>query len=153
MEVASGNYGLVLMYHRIVSIDVDPWDLCVSPERFDEQLEYISRNMTPSTLSEVQQNLPCDRPRIAVTFDDGYADNLYNALPLLEQHQVPANIFIVSNAIESTAEFWWDELESIVLYPGELPANLELQSPEWEFSRKLTFGLWAGNPMNCLADS
>jgi glycosyltransferase involved in cell wall biosynthesis/peptidoglycan/xylan/chitin deacetylase (PgdA/CDA1 family) len=63
---------------------------------------------------------------VVVTFDDGYADNLLAALPLLERHGVPATFFIPSGAIDATHEFWWDELEGLLLGREELPPQLRL---------------------------
>jgi peptidoglycan/xylan/chitin deacetylase (PgdA/CDA1 family) len=50
---------------------------------------------------------------VVVTFDDGYADTLTCALPLLEQHDVPATVFVVAEA--GPALFWWDELQRLIL--------------------------------------
>jgi peptidoglycan/xylan/chitin deacetylase (PgdA/CDA1 family) len=66
-----------------------------------------------------------ERP-VVVTFDDGYADNLLNARPVLEEAHVPATFFLVSGRLGSSQEFWWDELERLFLSPGQLPRQLEL---------------------------
>jgi peptidoglycan/xylan/chitin deacetylase (PgdA/CDA1 family) len=50
---------------------------------------------------------------VAVTFDDGYADNLANAAPLLVEFGVPATMFLSTGAIVNGCEFWWDDLERI----------------------------------------
>ncbi|QYS86268.1 polysaccharide deacetylase family protein [Flavobacterium oreochromis] len=50
---------------------------------------------------------------LVITFDDGYADNYLNALPLLEKYQIPATIFICSYNINSNEEFWWDRLANL----------------------------------------
>ena len=52
---------------------------------------------------------------MAITFDDGYADNLQVAAPLLAERGLPATFFIVSGTIGSGREFWWDELEGLLL--------------------------------------
>ncbi len=88
-----------MLYHRVNRLQPDPWTLCVSPEHFAEQLQVV-RSLSPR---------PC------LTFDDGYADNLHNALPLLEKYDVPACFFITSGAIGLRTEMWWDALDR--LYP------------------------------------
>ena len=63
---------------------------------------------------------------MVVTFDDGYADNLYNAKPLLDRYDIPATVFVTAGCIGQEREFWWDELERLLLQPGTLPETLRL---------------------------
>jgi peptidoglycan/xylan/chitin deacetylase (PgdA/CDA1 family) len=63
---------------------------------------------------------------VALTFDDGYANNFYNAKPLLERYDIPATVFVISGYIARNQEFWWDELEQVLLQPGKLPSKLYL---------------------------
>jgi peptidoglycan/xylan/chitin deacetylase (PgdA/CDA1 family) len=70
------------------------------------------------------------RRAVAVTFDDGYADVLVNAIPELKTHDVPATVFAVSRSLVDQDEFWWDELARVLLGPGELPPVVELSLDE-----------------------
>ena len=83
------------------------------------------------------------RNAVAITFDDGYADNLSNAQPLVERYGVPATIFVTSGHIGSQREFWWDELEQMLLRPFELPETLQLtlgqKSYRWELGRSARY--------------
>jgi peptidoglycan/xylan/chitin deacetylase (PgdA/CDA1 family) len=63
---------------------------------------------------------------VILTFDDGYADNLYNAKPLLERYDMPATVFVTTGYLGNGREFWWDELEGILLHPRTLPETLHL---------------------------
>ena len=122
--------GLILMYHRVAEPDLDPWGLSVSPLRFAEQLEVINKYFHPLSMQELLrhlQNGKVPKRSIVLTFDDGYADNLYNAKPLLERYDVPAIIFLVTEAVGKERNFWWDELEWALLQPGTLPDHLELK--------------------------
>jgi peptidoglycan/xylan/chitin deacetylase (PgdA/CDA1 family) len=120
---------VILLYHRVAELDSDPWSLAVTPQHFSEQLEVIRRFYTPLTLRALSDALRAGRlPRnaVAVTFDDGYADNLLAARPLLEHYGIPATIFLPTAAIGGTREFWWDALEQVLLRPGVLPSRLRL---------------------------
>lgn len=64
--------------------------------------------------------------RLVITFDDGYVDNLWNGAPLIARYETPATIFMASSYIGSRREFWWDELERILLRPKKLPGELRL---------------------------
>lgn len=50
----------------------------------------------------------------AITFDDGYADNLSLAKPMLEEMRAPATMFLTTGAIGLLRPFWWDELAELV---------------------------------------
>ena len=99
--------------------------LAVTPAHFAEHLEILAQTCTPARLRELRR-LGHRRPReaaAAVTFDDGYADNLLHAKPLLERAQVPATVFVASGHLGGT-EFWWDELAEILLHTPRLPPVL-----------------------------
>jgi peptidoglycan/xylan/chitin deacetylase (PgdA/CDA1 family)/SAM-dependent methyltransferase len=61
---------------------------------------------------------------VVITFDDGYADNLHNAKPLLEHYDAPATVFLATGYIGHEREFWWEELDRLLLQPGKLPEAL-----------------------------
>ena len=63
---------------------------------------------------------------VAVTFDDGYADNLHRAEPILRALGVPATVFVATGYCTAGNEYWWDELERILLVGSEGPEVLEL---------------------------
>ena len=111
------------MYHRIADPELDPWNLCVSPENFAQHLETLSQGYEFIKLSEVPacENL---KNKAVITFDDGYLDNLRVAKPILEKYSVPATLFVTTQYIGGEREFWWDELEQLILMPGELPQSL-----------------------------
>ena len=127
----------VLCYHRIAEPEVDPWGLCVSPQHFDAHLAALRRWGPVFSLAEVAHALRAGRlPRRAavVTFDDGYADNLHAALPLLERHGVPATFFVATGMLGGMREFWWDELERLVLravLPDPLRLEIGAETHEW----------------------
>ena len=89
----------------------------------------LRQHAYPISLQRLSQalldgNLP-DRS-VVVTFDDGYADNLHNAKPLLERYDVPATVFLSTGYTGHAREFWWDELDRLLLRPGTLPERLSL---------------------------
>lgn len=107
-----GPKSLVLCYHRVAEGVDDPFQLCAAPERFAAHLEEISRYGEPSTLDELSQ--PSRRPRVVVTLDDGYVDNLTNALPIAEAKGVPITVFVTSGQIGRMEGFWWDRMAALL---------------------------------------
>ena len=127
------------MYHRVTDADLDPWSLCVTPQHFAQHLEVLRKHTHPLPLRELISELPRgnrSRSAVAVTFDDGYADNLLNAKPQLEHFNIPATVFVTTGPLGGQREFWWDELESLLLTPGTLPPSLRLgingETHEWQ---------------------
>lgn len=116
---------VVLLYHSIADVPSDPWALHVTPRHFTEHLDVLTAfDVLPL------HDLPAAAQRlsgraIAITFDDGYANNLSAAVEL-EQRGMPATLFVSSGALDLTHEFWWDELERLLLAPGPLPPVLRV---------------------------
>src|SRR5688500_17661854 len=98
----SGRHrGVVLLYHRAAAGLSDPWSLSVTPRRFAEHVDVLRRHAHAARLVDVVRNDPratSDRA-VAVTFDDGYADNFRAAKPLLERFDIPCTFFLVSGHI------------------------------------------------------
>jgi peptidoglycan/xylan/chitin deacetylase (PgdA/CDA1 family) len=80
---------------------------------------------------------------VCVTFDDGYADNFWNAKPILEKFHVPATVFVTTGYVDSEREFWWDDLERIILLPKTIPdeLNLHIQDTNYHWDLKETYTL------------
>ena len=109
---------VILMYHRIAAPAVDPWGLAVHPDRFEAQLAWLAAKRAPLSMPEFVRRLQLGSlpdAAIAVTFDDGYADNLEQAAPRLRAAAVPATVFLAAGAIGQPREFWWDEVARGIL--------------------------------------
>ncbi len=135
-----GPTALVLIYHRVAQLGSDPQLLAVTPSNFDRQMALLARDYHPQPLGALIGDLRGRRVKnraVAVTFDDGYADNLVEALPILATHGVPATVFVSSGYLGGEREFWWDDLERIVLSPTPLPETIELNSGSGAFRFEL----------------
>jgi len=138
--------GLILLYHRVAEVGSDPWGLCVSPRHFAEHMEVLRKHGSIIPLRQMRKdladgNLP--RKAVAVTFDDGYVDNLQNAKPLLARYDIPATVFVTTGYLGRDCEFWWDELERLLLQPGTLPEKLHLSvngsTYQWEIGEAIYY--------------
>ncbi len=106
------------MYHRVADLRVDPWDLAVHPDRFAAQVAVLRDTRLPLAMSEFvarAQAGTLPRHAVAVTFDDGYADNLRQARPRLAAAGVPATLFLATAFVGQGLEYWWDELARSIL--------------------------------------
>ena len=118
----------ILGYHRVADKTIDPWTLAVSPTHFEEQLRVLRRTRRPFSLTEfvgrlVAGELPPNA--VALTFDDGYVDNLTAARPRLSAADIPATVFLATGYLGRGQPFWWDELARLILSDGA-PSSFEL---------------------------
>ena len=104
------NVAVVVAFHRVNDVDdADP--LAVSVEAFERHCRFFSRYFTVVALRDLvdklEQGAPIDR-HLAITFDDGYRDNYENARPILEDLNLPATFFIVSDWVGTETVPPWD---------------------------------------------
>jgi peptidoglycan/xylan/chitin deacetylase (PgdA/CDA1 family) len=122
---------VVLVYHRVGERSLDPWRLKIDPQTFAGQMETLASDWSPLSLAELVEGFRRRRlpeRAVAVTFDDGYADNLDVAAPILLEYTIPATLFVATGLIDSGGPLWWDELALLLLEPERLPSTLALSS-------------------------
>ena len=110
---------IVLAYHRVTSLTDDPHQLAVEPENFRQQLAFLKKQF--KRIVRFDGNWEGKGPAVCLTFDDGYADNYLTALPILEEYDMSATVFVTTGHVGTLDEFWWDELERILLHQLDLP--------------------------------
>jgi peptidoglycan/xylan/chitin deacetylase (PgdA/CDA1 family) len=90
----------ILVYHTISSpAQPLPGDIDISPERFEQQLQWLSRWRKVVRLNHT---LRAERgSQVAITFDDGFRDNLTVALPLLEKYNLPMTLFVTAGFVNT----------------------------------------------------
>jgi peptidoglycan/xylan/chitin deacetylase (PgdA/CDA1 family) len=99
----------ILCYH---SID-DTWEspLAVRGSDFTRQCAWLRRHRTIVDVSEaarvMDRNGRLPRGTVALTFDDGFADTYDRALPVLQQYQIPAMVFVVAETIRCGQNADW----------------------------------------------
>jgi peptidoglycan/xylan/chitin deacetylase (PgdA/CDA1 family) len=81
----------------------------VDTEVFAGQMQILGRDWSPLSLAELfegfgRQRLP--ERAVAVTFDDGYTDNLEVAAPILLEYGIPATLFVATDLIDSGGPLW-----------------------------------------------
>lgn len=124
-----GAIGLVYMLHHITEKESygipTNEDLKVSPTFLENIiLKYKKQGFVFISLDQlniiITSNEKPEHPFIALTMDDGYLDNYTQALPVLENQQVPFTIFIATDFIDKKAILWWDILEKLVQKNGSI---------------------------------
>ena len=117
---------LILCFHRVA----DPQHggrslLAISPEDFRRTLELVGARYRFVDLEEGSE--PSKEKKAVVTFDDGYADNLHTALPILQELGIPATFFISTGFIGTEYLYPPDALDAYFSTEPPLAASQGLQ--------------------------
>jgi peptidoglycan/xylan/chitin deacetylase (PgdA/CDA1 family) len=117
----------VLTYHRVIpekpTKETDPNRIAVSADQFRAQLRWLRRfGFRTLALDRYVELLYAGAPvpgrHFAITFDDGYRDNLTLALPILQEFGFTATIFMVADEIGGLNR--WDDGREALLTAEEL---------------------------------
>jgi peptidoglycan/xylan/chitin deacetylase (PgdA/CDA1 family) len=103
--------------------------IAVSPSNFRRHMDHVKGKYRVLRFEDEWTDLK--EPAVVVTFDDGYADNVLEALPILEEMEVPATFFVSTGLLGTGNEFLWHRLERILLADGEFPLAFELRDPRY----------------------
>ncbi|MFH1855416.1 MAG: polysaccharide deacetylase family protein [bacterium] len=121
----------VLMYHHIGGLlenaDQIRIGLTVSTEEFESQIKYLSENDYQfMTLGELYKNVEKKKApkKVAVlTFDDGYDDNFYEALPILKKYNARGTFFIISSKIGDSEYMSEDQVKELSKAGNEIGSH------------------------------
>jgi peptidoglycan/xylan/chitin deacetylase (PgdA/CDA1 family) len=141
------NRLIVLTYHSVLPSEIDIEDYearnVVTQEMFAWQMRYLAKHYRCLPLAQAVQQLGGDgalpQYAVAVTFDDGFQNNLRYALPVLSEYRVPVTIFVTTGHVGHGTRLLWTERVGRLLgrakppltvtLPGEpMPLTLSLQT-------------------------
>lgn len=118
----SRNEYIILMYHRVIDYDetVQP-GMYVTPETFRLHLDYLTKHFSIISMNELVQRIANSaalskdsKPLCVLTFDDGWIDFYQNVFPIIKQYNCPATVYLPTRFINSTHQFWTDQLANIL---------------------------------------
>ena len=121
----------IVTYHRVTDENIEeiqyslPY-LFVNIKTFEQHVSFYKKKyniVSFKNLSEYERKRNIPKNSLIITFDDGYADNLKNALPILRKHDTSCTIFLVTGMLGRDEVPWWDEafsrLRFLTVHEGE----------------------------------
>jgi peptidoglycan/xylan/chitin deacetylase (PgdA/CDA1 family) len=97
----------VIAYHAVGDCADDPYGLFVSKSDFEKQMAFLARRREVVPLDVVVAGEGFRGPTVAITFDDGYRNNLTVAAPILRRFGLPASVFVATGWLGRKIE-WMD---------------------------------------------
>jgi peptidoglycan/xylan/chitin deacetylase (PgdA/CDA1 family) len=126
---AAAGVGIIFTLHHVrpdpASSGFEPNRILeITPQFLDATLAQI-RNMGIEIISldEMARRFAArdfDKRFACFTLDDGYGDNLTEALPVFERHDAPFTIYVATGMPEGRVAMWWVELERIIRDNNEI---------------------------------
>lgn len=139
---------LILAYHRVLPKSDSRFYfeqpmMVVTPETFDNNIKWASEHFKfiklDDWLNACENNTPPKGKYCAITFDDGWIDNMEYALPILKKHNAPATIFCVSDMLNNKINYWPGRVTKLIY---EVSKNSDIQNyinhPFFEWLKKAT---------------
>jgi peptidoglycan/xylan/chitin deacetylase (PgdA/CDA1 family) len=102
VQPARQRQPVVLMYHSVAPYAEDPYQVTVSPQRFEQQMRWLDRRgLRGVSMAELlaARRHHCDAGLVGLTFDDGYDDFPRYALPVLQRYGFSATAFVIAGRL------------------------------------------------------
>ena len=110
LRISKKNFVTILSLHRI-SDERDYFFDPIKPETFEKLLQYCCKHYTVTTFEGI--NTVTEKPKLILSFDDGYYDFIEIALPMLKKMGLPSNHNVVNACINNNETIWTQELNDI----------------------------------------
>lgn len=92
----------ILMYHAVgTNIPEDTPNIYnISPTLFEQHMKQL-KSVNNGNLIDINNIQSNNKSGIAITFDDGYRDNLHIAAPILKKLNIPFSVFVITNEVKN----------------------------------------------------
>ncbi len=115
----SGHENLILCYHGVSEARNTLNNRHLLFSQFEKHLVYLKKHFNVIPLNDMFSNKSVsqnNKKNIAITFDDGYKNNLTVALPILEKHQLHATFFIATEGLEENNYLMWPDIFDLLKF-------------------------------------
>lgn len=134
----------IICYHRVIPdnkfklLEGPHKNLSINESLFEEHISVLSKKETLVTMDQMHEHLLGNSSSyvVALTFDDGYKDNLNYALPILEKYNVPATIYVTTSFPDGDTWTWWFEIWDYIEKNNYIKLNFKNVEREWDTSTK-----------------
>ena len=111
----------IFLFHGVIEEQIEPvrnyTKKHIEKNLFASCIKLLSKTGTALSMDQVftlENETPFPKNSFALTFDDGFENNMSIAAPILTDYKVPATIYVTTNFIENNEMSWIDKIESAV---------------------------------------
>jgi peptidoglycan/xylan/chitin deacetylase (PgdA/CDA1 family) len=145
-----GKGARILLYHSVGKQEKrDTLGLRVSEESFARQMKHLADNSfnvvsLPALVENIKQGVPVVKGTVAITFDDGFRDNLEKAMPIAARHGFPVSMFV--NCVSSSQDLigvkpdYWSNWSYLSMNEIKLLADKGITIGSHSFSHRILDG-------------
>jgi len=139
------NKIVVLMYHEVAedADDIEAWTVV----RKSDFLRHLKTHFEVVSIEEAlsrKGHASTQKPLAVVTFDDGYAGNRKNLLPIAESLGLPVSIFVSTGAVISRELYWYDKIITAVQTRQAFTLSTkDLELGDYSINKTSGAGNWA----------
>src|ERR1019366_6490350 len=130
------DFGIKVVCFHSVSDKNDYAYPSMPVKTFENIIKYFSQNYSVILPNDIGKTTP--KPKLIITFDDGYKDFIINALPILVKYKIPAIMHVVVNTVLTGENFWTQKIAQAVDKSLETGKILKLNTPEFDKSYSVT---------------
>ena len=132
---------VILTYHGILPGDDDGYDFLnhnfISEAMFDRQLQYLRQHYRFISLGELvghyERGVQPPPRSVALTFDDGFANNYSVAFPLLKRHGIPFTVFLTTGLVgDPLAQLWTERVKRSIYFCPQPAIALDVVDRRFE---------------------
>lgn len=119
-QIRSDRHVAILRYHAVVEPESCAYasaGICTSPKDFERHVAYLATRYRvlplPDVVAALRDGRSLPRHAVAITFDDGYADNL-EAARVVARHGVSATFYLTAGCLKGGQPFWPAEIRGLL---------------------------------------
>lgn len=132
----------IILYHEVLPDAIArPYWHVVSESQFRAQIRYFREHYDVLSLDEALSanegsSTSNGRPRITITFDDGYAGNFQTALPILREFDMPFTVYVATSKVQNGGLYWYDVVIDALFERGSTELEVETSSGPIKYRKK-----------------
>jgi len=135
-KIKKSQSAIILCFHR-VSYESDYSYPPFKPSHFKCLINYLVRHFEIISLADISKPANSLKPRIVLSFDDGYMDFKEYVLPVLKTYKLPSVCSIITDCLNADKPLWTQHLNNILntIYHNHHHYTFSINNQQFKYDR------------------